>query len=332
MRHRHITADKALVEIIRDEENDRGSYKKTGWDGVSKWYPYESREKGSDTIGYGHKMNVIPKGSTAEEIRKLETVMIKGVPVNLRTEGLTEAQARWLLNADLLDHEKTAKTEYNSLKHNDTRLWGELSNAERNTYTEIVFNIGTLQERAGGKTIRGKWGWPTLTDNMIAWNANKTKANLKKVIDQISRTDDKGRRLGRVAPIGKHHTTMYDAIANPTPSTNPSTQTPVEKLMALPGFDRLNDHMRANLLRAIVEEDVRLEQDRADAQLEYDHQQMMIEENNDRETEGRLRAREAQQKQQAADKAIEEEEALLLKDEAPVDETSKVITEKLADV
>jgi len=106
----------------------------------------------------------------------------------------------------------------------------------------------------------------------------------------------------------------------------------VEKLMALPGFDRLNDHMRANLLRAIVEEDVRLEQDRADAQLEYDHQQMMIEENNDRETEGRLRAREAQQKQQAADKAIEEEEALLLKDEAPVDETSKVITEKLADV
>jgi GH24 family phage-related lysozyme (muramidase) len=73
--------ENSFIQTLKSEENAA----KEGFDG-SLWRPHKSAEGGSDTIGYGHKLQ---KGEDF-------------------SEGITEAQAEALLKSDLATARKNA--------------------------------------------------------------------------------------------------------------------------------------------------------------------------------------------------------------------------------
>lgn len=121
---------------VLENRNREGFDAKSG-----RWFPHASREGGRPTIGYGHKLDDV---SPAE----LTHITRNGVPDHVVNAWLAQ---------DLTEAEAKAARQYNAhrIELNDPRPFVELTPAERHAYTEIVFNVGSLEEG-------GKWGWPRL--------------------------------------------------------------------------------------------------------------------------------------------------------------------------
>lgn len=107
-----ISLDQSFVDYIKNVENAG----KKGYDKQKKlWFPHESFEGGSDTIGYGHK---IQKG---EDFSK----------------GITDAQAEALLKRDLERAKNIVNKEVGGR---------QLSKKQMEMFVDFVFNMGTLSK------------------------------------------------------------------------------------------------------------------------------------------------------------------------------------------
>ena len=109
------TAQKSVgsfIDYIKKVENQG----KVGYDAQRKlWFPHKSFEGGSDTIGYGHK---IQKG---EDFSK----------------GITDAQAEALLKTDLAKAKQQVYKELGGVK---------LTPKQEEMFIDFVFNMGTLKK------------------------------------------------------------------------------------------------------------------------------------------------------------------------------------------
>jgi len=102
----------SFTDYIKKVENQG----KKGYDSQKKlWFPHESFEGGSDTIGYGHK---IQKG---EDFSK----------------GITDAQAEELLKKDLAKAKQQVNKELGGIK---------LTPKQEEMFIDFVFNMGTLKK------------------------------------------------------------------------------------------------------------------------------------------------------------------------------------------
>ena len=102
----------SFTDYIKKVENQG----KVGYNAEKKlWFPHKSFEGGSDTIGYGHK---IQKG---EDFSK----------------GITDAQAESLLNTDLAKAKQQVYKELGGVK---------LTPQQEEMFVDFVFNMGTLNK------------------------------------------------------------------------------------------------------------------------------------------------------------------------------------------
>ena len=102
----------SFMDYIKKVENQG----KVGYNAEKKlWFPHKSFEGGSDTIGYGHK---IQKG---EDFSK----------------GITDAQAESLLNTDLAKAKQQVYKELGGVK---------LTPQQEEMFVDFVFNMGTLNK------------------------------------------------------------------------------------------------------------------------------------------------------------------------------------------
>lgn len=102
----------SFIDYIKKVENQG----KAGYDAQRKlWFPHKSFEGGSDTIGYGHK---IQKG---EDFSK----------------GITDAQAEDLLKKDLAKAKDQVHKELGGIK---------LTPKQEEMFIDFVFNMGTLKK------------------------------------------------------------------------------------------------------------------------------------------------------------------------------------------
>ena len=102
----------SFMDYIKKVENQG----KVGYNAEKKlWFPHKSFEGGSDTIGYGHK---IQKG---EDFSK----------------GITDAQAESLLNTDLAKAKQQVYKELSGIK---------LTPHQEEMFIDFVFNMGTLNK------------------------------------------------------------------------------------------------------------------------------------------------------------------------------------------
>ena len=102
----------SFMDYIKKVENQG----KVGYNAEKKlWFPHKSFEGGSDTIGYGHK---IQKG---EDFSK----------------GITDAQAESLLNTDLAKAKQQVYKEVGGVK---------LTPQQEEMFVDFVFNMGTLKK------------------------------------------------------------------------------------------------------------------------------------------------------------------------------------------
>ena len=107
-----VSLDQSFIDYIKSVENAG----KTGYNKQKKlWFPHKSFEGGSDTIGYGHK---IQKG---EDFSK----------------GITDAQADDLLKKDL---DKAKEQVYKELGNR------QLTKKQLEMFVDFVFNMGTLKK------------------------------------------------------------------------------------------------------------------------------------------------------------------------------------------
>jgi len=107
-----VSLDQSFVDYIKNVENAG----KKGYNKKKKlWFPHESFEGGSDTIGYGHK---IQKG---EDFSK----------------GITDAQAEALLKRDLEKAKSIVNKEVGGR---------QLSKKQMEMFVDFVFNMGTLNK------------------------------------------------------------------------------------------------------------------------------------------------------------------------------------------
>lgn len=107
-----VSLDQSFVDYIKNVENAG----KKGYNKQKKlWFPHESFEGGSDTIGYGHK---IQKG---EDFSK----------------GITDAQAEALLKRDLEKAKSIVNKEVGGR---------QLSKKQMEMFVDFVFNMGTLNK------------------------------------------------------------------------------------------------------------------------------------------------------------------------------------------
>ena len=165
-----------FMSLLKDMEN---SELKGFSNGTGTWNPHESKEGGTDTIAYGHKL--LP------EEQEGGYVMIGDEPVPFNQ--MTMERADELLNQDW-SNAKIGAEQWMG------KGWSNLSEENKTLATELVFNMGLA------KVSKGEF----------AFKKFKAKAlvNAPDTIDEIGRTylDKKtGKRLtvGRVKDIKKYY-------------------------------------------------------------------------------------------------------------------------------
>lgn len=237
-----------FLDILKEVENGR----KQGFDGEN-WAPHESPEGGKDTIGYGHKILT-------------DIVKISGQEVNLKFDRLSDRDVEKLLIQDVALAEKRAAKQFTDLSPMGDTRWRDLPLQYKTILTEIVYNVGTLQNN------KGKWGWPSLTKGM-------KEDNHKTILSQLMRkfTNKAGKEVALTTRVNKLKRVYKDQLGvAPIP-----TEERIERLKtALPFFDDLGKAARAKLLAKMVAEDEQLKRERAVKQTEYN---TLMEEANERD-------------------------------------------------
>ncbi len=112
----------AALDRIKRKENDArvGRNSTTG-----RWSPHND-SLGNPTIGYGHLV-------TKEET-KSGTILINGVPVNYKKDGLTDQQVDDLLRQDLEKHASIARSELDN--------WNSFNHVRKTVAAELAFMLG----------------------------------------------------------------------------------------------------------------------------------------------------------------------------------------------
>lgn len=223
-----IASDKEFVELLKQEENTKSASVKypTGWTG-SGWRAYPSREGGTPTIGYGHKLN---PGQTTFDVKDSKGNVVR--TINLLKDTITDQQAHDLLIQDIISHEKKAEAEWTKHTPINGVAWGDLDPTYRGMMTEIIFNIGTLED----KNDRSKWGWKKLAKAIEV-------GDTKEAINQTSRTFN-GKQLARV----KNFQNLWRPRLkkNTTPTSKSPTVDRIKQLM--PSFDTFDRETQTALL------------------------------------------------------------------------------------
>lgn len=175
---------KSVENTYKDKPHFLGMTNKGGWR-MGKWYPHPSHEGGNDTIAYGAKLYNDSNGNP------VYIMDIDGEKVDVRL-GITEEQAEKLLVKRVMAAEHKAMTEYNKFRPNGDKVWAELNETQKAAFTEIAFNIGTLQGKSG--KYKGKWGWPNLAKLL---DGDQSGINKKNLYDELLRKDgtDSGKFL-----------------------------------------------------------------------------------------------------------------------------------------
>lgn len=241
-----------FLDVLKEVENKN----QKGYDG-DHWSPHASPEGGADTIGYGHKILT-------------DIVKLGGQEFNLKFDRLSDRDVERLLIQDVALSEKRAAKQFTDLTPMGDTRWRDLPLQYRTILTEIVYNVGTLQNK------RGKWGWPKLTKGM-------KDNNHSAILSQLDRkfTDSEGKEFHLTTRVNKLKRVYKEQLGvAPIPSGER-----IERLKtALPFFDDLGKTARARLLAKMVEEDEQLKRERAVKQTEYNS---LMEEANERDREVR---------------------------------------------
>ena len=299
-----------FLDVLKQEENGN----KVGYDGMY-WSPHASPEGGKDTIGYGHKILT-------------DIVRVGGKEFNLKYDRLTESDTNKLLVQDIALAEKKASQQFTTLDPMKGTRWRDLPLTYKTILTEIVFNT------KGGLIKNGKSAWPSLIKGM-------ENQNHPTILKEIMRGFTNAK--GVVKPLTKRVTALRKAYKKHLGVSESPTGGQIQRLQqSLPFFDTLGKQSQARLLAKMVAEDQRLERERSIKQVEYD---VLMEEANERdrqvqealEGEQRLEAEATLQQEVQSELSTREEQTFSQFDQRlqaveRVDETSKVITEQLADV
>jgi len=132
----------AFTELLKDVENAA----KKGFKEGTGWKPHKSAEGGTRTLAYGHKLSDSEeKGNFVE--------LPNGEIIEFSDRGLTEEEADMLLNSDVARARRIAAKQWDGSQDGE---FSSLSPVHQNVLSEIVFNIGSLNNKSG------KFGWPSL--------------------------------------------------------------------------------------------------------------------------------------------------------------------------
>ncbi len=291
-----VAKEQWFVDMLKYEENKN----QTGRDSSSgTWVPHISREGGSATIGYGHK--VIPSDYN---------ITILGKTFNLFTDRVPDKYIDALLLQDIIRKEKSAERQLN--EHNPNGLqWRDLNPLYRAMLTEINFNAKLVNSK-------GKWGWPKLTKAMKAESSQVFKELDRYFVDSSGDKKPLKSRVKRIAGIYRQSRVKQFA-------EQPALQ---KAINTFPGFEQLNSLTKTRLLSKIIKEEadkkeeeerkakdlrtllttVKEEADERDRQL-YEELQ---------ETERAREAEEPPQREEAAEVSVKQDEGKIQVSDEPL--------------
>ena len=162
------------------EENAAGA----GLDKESgTWKPHKSPEGGTDTIGFGHKLQ---PGQTHIEVGGKRYSIADGIP------GPVMAQ---VFDQDLMAAGEKAKRSINKFKPSGL-TWKDMSPAHKMIMAEKVFNVGSI-------ATSEEFKWPSLARGMAT---NDNKIIRKEMVTSYTGTD------GIKRPLSKRATAIADAL------------------------------------------------------------------------------------------------------------------------
>lgn len=136
-----------------------------GWhEEKEMWFPVESLEGGTPTIGYGHKI-------TPEEAES-GTISVEGTSFTYQ-HGLSDLTVLRLFQQDVKAAEKRVSKEWTiggiapgaSMTDNVDPLFERLPLKYQGALVNVAFNVGTLLKDTNKG---GRWGWPKLRKGILA--------------------------------------------------------------------------------------------------------------------------------------------------------------------
>ena len=196
----------SFIDTLKQVEN--GS--KKGYKEGIGWKPHKSAEGGTRTIGYGHKLS--PQEDKGNYIE-----LPDGDIVELSNRGLTDEEVNMLLQADISKSKKIAAKQWND---SQDISFESLDPVKQNVLSEIVFNIGTLNNKSG------KFGWPSLAKGI----KNDDQDLIKKEMMR-SYTTASGERKPLTARVNK----LREYVDNP--DLNAEIATPDQPSKTYPQID-----------------------------------------------------------------------------------------------
>ena len=139
----------SFMNALKEVENSvKAGYSKV----TGTWFPHESVEGGTPTIGYGYKIK-------PEELKSGLIKLSDGSYLKFSPNGLTNSEVE-LLFKDCLDvATNKARIEWDST-YGMHRKFDDLPTKYCLVLTGLVFNIGSLKKN-------GRWQWPSLAKGIL---------------------------------------------------------------------------------------------------------------------------------------------------------------------
>lgn len=157
------------------------------------WFPHKSAEGGTDTLAYGKKLPLPTKEAITNH--RGTTLMINNEAVN-PYKGITEAQATWLLEDELLKATTIARREWNTFFGKQLEF-NKMKMKYQAVLVDKVYNTGSLVKS-------GKFVWKTLASMIL----NDDEKGVRKAM--VAKYKDP--RTGTWIPLTRRATAIADAV------------------------------------------------------------------------------------------------------------------------
>lgn len=140
----------AFLMALMQAENDQ----KVGYDPQNGWFPHESVEGGTPTLGYGHKLTMAEHAGSY--------VKVHGVNVSFSVHGrrgITDPDVVTLLRQDVERSWAKARSDWNLFYFNEISF-DALPMKYQCVLTDLVYNIGHL-------AAADRFQWPKLANAIM---------------------------------------------------------------------------------------------------------------------------------------------------------------------